>query len=131
MRWSDEYATGVERIDDQHKMLFKFAEDFRAALDEERGERVYGVLLRSLDLYVHSHFSFEEKCMDRYRCPVAQRNREADVRFVEVLSGFQQRYAVSGFDHAVARDLLDTIDQWLGDHICRIDVHLKQCVEKP
>ena len=131
MRWSEEYATGVERIDDQHKMLFKYAEDFRAALDEERGEHVYGVLLQSLGVYARSHFGFEEKCMDRYRCPVAQQNREAHVKFAEVLSGFQQRYAVSGFDRADARNLVDTLDQWLADHIGRIDVHLKQCVEKP
>lgn len=131
MRWSEEYATGVERIDDQHKMIFKMAEDFRAALDEGLGERVYGELLQSLALFTRSHFGFEERCMDKHRCPMAQRNRDAHVRFLEVLSEFQQRYAVSGFDSVDARNLVDTIDRWLAAHICRIDVHLRQCVRKP
>jgi hemerythrin len=129
MKWSDEYATGVERLDDQHKMIFKMAEDFRGALDEGLGERVYGSLLQALDLYVSTHFHFEEKCMNRYRCPVAQKNKEAHGRFAEVLSGFQQRYAVSGFDREEARAFVDTIDQWLSAHICGIDVHLKRCVQ--
>jgi len=68
--------------------------------------------------------------MDQCRCPVAQRNREAHRTFVEILSGFKQRYAVSGFSRTDARDLVDTLDQWLARHICRIDVHLKQCVKK-
>jgi hemerythrin len=131
MRWSDQYATGIERIDDQHKMIFKMAEDFRVALDEGSGERVYGGILEALHLYVRTHFGFEERCMAKYHCPAAQRNREAHVRFVEILTEFQQRYAVSGFDRADARNLVDTIDRWLADHICRIDVHLKQSVEKP
>lgn len=130
MKWSGQYATGIEHIDDQHKMIFKMAEDFRAALDESAGERVYGGMLESLDLYVRTHFGFEERCMDKYSCPVAEGNKKAHDRFVEVLSGFQQRYTVSGFDRADARDLVDTVDRWLADHICRIDVRLRGYVER-
>ena len=130
MRWSDEYATGIENIDGQHKMIFQMSEDFRAALDEGRGERVYDEMLRSLDLYVRTHFGFEERCMERYRCPVAEGNKRAHARFAEVMSDFRQRYSARGFDRGDARDLVDTMDQWLTDHICRIDVRLKPYVEK-
>jgi len=37
----------------------------------------------------------------------------------------------TGFDPGDARDLPDTIEQWLANHICRIDIHLKQCVQNP
>ena len=131
MKWSDRYATGVEQIDDQHKMIFKMAEDFRAALDEGGGERVYSWMLESLDLYVRTHFGFEERCMDKYSCPVAEGNKRAHARFVEVLSGFQQRYTAGGFNPVDARALVDSVDQWLVDHICRIDVRLKEVVDKP
>jgi len=134
MRWSEKYATGIVRIDEQHRMIFKMTEDFRAALDESSpggGARVYGLLLDSLDRYCRSHFGFEERCMEEYRCPVARRNKEAHARFAEVLSGFKQRYAVNGFDPVDARDLIDTVDRWLAEHICRVDVHLRQCVREP
>ncbi len=131
MRWSDEYATGIERIDNQHRTIFKMAEHFREALDEGQGESVYGILLESLDRYVRNHVGFEERCMDDYDCPVAEQAREAHQSFVDVLSGYRQRFQARGFDRAEARKLVDTIDQWLADHICRIDLHLKQCVQKP
>jgi hemerythrin len=41
MKWSDEYSTGVERIDNQHKMLFRMSEDFRTSLDDGLGDRIY------------------------------------------------------------------------------------------
>lgn len=130
MKWSDDYATGVERIDNQHKSIFKMTEDFHAVLDEGRGERVYDTLLRSLDQYVRFHFGLEERCMDEYRCPMAERNREAHLKFVEVLSDYKQRYAAKGFELSDARGLVDTLDNWLSEHICRIDVHLKRHVKK-
>jgi hemerythrin len=130
MKWSDKYAIGVERIDEDHKMIFKMAEDFRAALDEGKGSTVYSVMLDSLRIYCRGHFGFEEQCMNEYRCPVAQKNKAAHVEFLEILSGFQERYSVSGYDRADARKLVDTVDQWLDNHICRIDIHLKRCVNK-
>jgi hemerythrin len=129
LKWSVEYATGVARIDEQHKMLFKMSQDFREALDEGQGERVYGRLLELLGAYAKAHFGFEEGCMERYRCPAAQQNSLAHGQFVEAISGFQKSYAVSSFNHAEAQRLVEFIDQWLADHICRIDVQLKACVK--
>ena len=126
MKWSDDYATGVENIDDQHRMLFKMAEDYRSALDEGRGEGVYSEMLRSLDLYIRTHFGYEEGCMTKYQCPVAGANKAAHNRFVEVMDGFHRRYAANGFDRADARNLVDTLDHWLVEHICRLDVRLKE-----
>ena len=130
MKWSDDYATGIQRIDEDHKMIFKMAEDFRAALDVGRGDAVYSVLLESLGLFCRGHFGFEERCMEEFSCPVAEKNKEAHEIFVENLSEFKERYAASGYDHTDARRLVDTVDQWLDNHICGIDIHLKRCVNK-
>ena len=128
MKWSEAFETGVSRIDTQHKMLFAMAADFRDALDESRGERVYAGLLQSLELYVVSHFSYEEGCMARAVCPVAADNIVAHRRFIGMLEEFNLRYAERGFDAADARNLVDTLEGWLADHICRIDVKLRPFV---
>jgi hemerythrin len=130
MQWSDACATGIELLDYQHKLLFKMAEALHTVLDEGQGERAYGGLLQSLDLYARYHFGIEERCMDQYRCPMAQRNREAHAQFAEPLSGFQQRYVASGFDHVDGCTLVAIIDQWLTDHICRLDAQLRPCVTR-
>lgn len=130
MKWLEEYATGVERLDEQHRMLFQMAGDYRSSLDEGGGERVYASFLQSLDLYARSHFRLEEGCMERCRCPAAQANSQAHQEFVEVLRRFDARYTANGFERADARSLADTMDNWLVDHICRIDVQLKDWVER-
>jgi hemerythrin len=60
---------------------------------------------------------------------MAQKNKEDHRRFVDVLSGYRQRYAVNGFDRAEACTLMDTIDRWLAEHICGVDMHLKHCAK--
>jgi hemerythrin len=128
VKWSDDFATGIASIDEQHRMLFGMAEDYRSALDEGHGERVYDMLLDSLDAYARAHFSTEEACMIKHGCPAAAANAAAHEQFVVVLSGFQERYRRDGFDRAEARDLVDTLDRWLSNHIARIDLRIKPYV---
>ena len=128
MKWIDAYATGIARVDDQHRMLFKSVEDFRGALKAGEGERTYGLLVTFLDRYSRGHFAFEERCMEQYRCPVAQKNKNEHAALTDTLAGYQERYKAKGYSEAEASSLLDTIDAWLDSHICRVDVHLKSCV---
>lgn len=130
MKWKNEYSIGIEPIDEQHKMLFQMVGDFQAVLNDGNGERTYSLLLGTLDAYVRSHFSIEEQCMTQHRCPVAEKNKNAHAELIETLSEYQQRYNASGYNYVEASRLVDTLEQWLADHICRIDMHLKKCVKK-
>jgi hemerythrin len=129
MKWSEKYATGLPQLDDQHRMLFRMAADFRAALDEGEGSGVYGNLLQSLDLYARSHFRFEEACMTKYACPAADLNRAAHQSFVENLSRYQKKFATSGFTPDDGRELVDHLDAWLDNHIGSLDSQLKRSIE--
>lgn len=128
MKWSEDYSTGIKRIDDQHKLLFLMVEDFATALDEGQGEGVYGGLLHSLELYVRTHFSMEEGCMARFHCPVAQLNQGAHREFLVTLEEFQQRFMAHDFRLADALRLVATLNEWLVRHICQIDVKLRPFV---
>lgn len=129
MKWSVEYSTGVDEIDHQHKMLFTMSEDFRTSLDEGEGKRTYGLMLESLDQYARGHFGIEETCMAHYQCPVAEVNRRAHGKFVDALREFHARYQIRGFSRSDAYSLVDFVDEWLANHIARIDVKLKDCAK--
>lgn len=128
VKWKDSYSTGVERVDQQHQMIFKMTNDFRLALDEGGGESVYPLFLEYLEHYCKAHFDFEEGCMHKLKCPAAQKNKQAHLEFVDNFERFSLAYQNHGFQQTDARELIDTIDNWLQDHICCIDVHLKQCI---
>ncbi|MEO5800495.1 MAG: hemerythrin family protein [Gemmatimonadales bacterium] len=129
MQWREDYATGIAKIDDQHRMIFKMAEDYREALNDGQGASIYSEFLESLDLYAQGHFGFEEDCMLRHHCPAGRQNIAAHQGFVTVLDRFRQGFADDGFSQGVAFELVNTIDLWLAQHICGIDVQLKRFVE--
>lgn len=130
MKWKEEYATGIQRIDEQHKTIFKTAEDFQSVLDTGAGESEYGTFLDFLTTYPKQHFDFEGRCMEEHRCPVAEKNREEHSMFLATLQEYTRRYVTNGYIAADARELVGTVDNWLDKHICRIDVHLRKCVKK-
>ncbi len=130
LKWKEEYATGNRTIDDQHKALFNMVNDYNFALDDGDGERTYGVLLEFLDGYCRTHFNFEEECMEEHCCPTAQQNKDEHEALLVALSGYQQRYKTNGFSDTDARKLVMTLDGWLIEHICGVDIHLRNCMEK-
>lgn len=112
-------------------MLFRMVSDYREALDEGRGERVYGELLDSLDAYARGHFGFEDSCMVACRCPVAAANRADHARFLELLGVYRARFLATGFDRGEAQQLVDTLDNWLESHIGCLDVQLRGSSHAP
>lgn len=128
MKWSEKYATGVHRVDEQHKMLFTMAADFRCSLDEGDGERSYAALLSFFEAYTAGHFRFEERCMREHRCPAAQQNKDEHATFLLLLEGYREHYSANGYLAEKALELIDTVDEWLDSHICQVDIHLRSCV---
>ena len=132
MKWSDRYATGIERLDEQHRRIFAVAEDFRLALEEGKGEKTYVVVLDFLTGYIRAHFGFEDRCMVQYRCPAAEKNREAHAAFTKSLEGYRERYASTGYRADDAQELMDYLETWFVGHIGSIDVTLREfSVESP
>ncbi len=125
MQWKEDYATGVPEIDEQHRSLFAFSEEFREVLENGFGEKTYDLFLEFLKSYAEAHFNFEEKCMMARSCPVADRNRAEHATFTSMIAQEMSDFAAHGFDRQRALDLTDKIDQWLDSHICRIDIQLK------
>lgn len=128
MKWSEDYATGVSRVDEQHRMLFSSVGDFREALGEGAGSRTHGMLLGFLEQYARGHFAYEEGCMEKHRCPVAQQDKNEHAALTHTLGEVRARFAAHGYDADEALSLLDTLDRWLESHICRVDIRLKRCV---
>lgn len=126
MKWSQSYATGVHSVDEQHRMIFRAVGDFREAIDNAQGARSYGVFLEFLHQYVKAHFAHEEKCMKERRCAIAEANAAAHRAFSADFEDFRRRYDAEGFQRTTAQALLDKIETWLTEHICKIDIRLKE-----
>ena len=131
MKWSIQYATGIPHLDEQHKWLFKLAENYRRLLETEGSVRLYSQWLQVLETYARAHFGNEEGCMHRYQCPAAGANSEAHSEFLHALGSFKRRHAEVGCTDADAWQLVEFLEGWLASHIGTIDVQLRHCVDKP
>lgn len=127
LKWNDTFLTKQPEVDAQHQKLFDIINGFEAAVRNKTAEATIGETLKFLGNYVKTHFTFEEGCMDRMKCPAAAENKAAHAEFLKVYQTFSQRFQTEGYSEALANELLKTAQGWLVKHICGVDVKLKNC----
>ncbi len=131
LEWKDEYSTGVDKVDEQHRKLFAFLNELEGLIAQgiDRGPKVDS-LLASLATDTQTHFSFEERCMEQHHCPTARENKQAHDEFLRQFATFQHEYKEKGSSVSLLKNLHETAESWVVSHICNIDIHLKSCVRK-
>lgn len=127
--WKNEYATGVTRIDEQHKWLFNFVNELEMTLEEDEGSVEVTRVLEKLGDYARRHFEYEENCMARWKCPFAQENKCAHGKFIKAYKDFMQRYERDGDSPDLAWRIQRVCETWIIDHICRIDLQLRKVAD--
>ena len=130
--WSEKFATGHKTIDEQHKMLFENINRLEGMLvqtNPSREECDFMIsLVNYLEDYVGAHFQLEEQCMESYRCPVHQQNKDAHQHFIAFFQKFKHRCEAEGFRMEILQLLHQSVHDWIVQHIMRIDVQLKPCI---
>jgi len=131
--WNEKFETGVGRIDLQHRMLINninHLEEMLVNTNPTREECNFLIhLIGFLESYADMHFAVEEQCMERYRCPAHQQNKDAHQQYRDFFKNFKQRCAAEGFRQDVLKDLHATACQWIENHILQVDTQLKRCVK--
>ena len=61
--WSDEYAVGIDSIDDQHRRIFGLAAAMEKALLTADAAEMAGVVIQQLRDYIDDHLAHEEQMM--------------------------------------------------------------------
>ena len=130
--WKEDFETNDPKIDDQHRLLFRFTNKLETFLSEDHvSDQEVDRLLRFLEVYVKSHFQYEEACMLKRRCPHAKANRAAHQSFLEFFEKTVASYQSEGFTKGWLRSLHDFLQNWLTSHICHIDAQLRHCGQSP
>lgn len=127
VEWESRFETGETRVDDQHKRLFEFVNKLEEMTRRDAGADEIEGVMSFLSMFVHVHFFYEEACMYRHKCVVAEKNKAAHERFLEAFEGFKTRYQREGGSRMLLKEIYDAANTWLVAHICRIDVTLRQC----
>ena len=119
VQWTEDLATGIERIDQQHQELYQ---QVAALHDAMRAGRMADVpaTLEFLERYVVEHFTTEEREMAAARYPGLDLHRRRHLEFVEDLRRRQAALAAGPTVSAVV-DLSHWLVGWLREHVRQID----------
>lgn len=61
LQWNDDYAIGVQEIDDEHRSIIERYSILYELMKDGHGHEYYGELILFLNDYVNDHFNHEEQ----------------------------------------------------------------------
>lgn len=116
--WTQDLNTGIEVIDNQHKMIVDYINQLEVAAKQRDRVAVGGVLVDLAD-YTLSHFAFEESLQVAAGYMFAKPHKSVHEVFAKRIARYQERHN-SGEN--IAEALHAMLVSWLMDHIKRDDM---------
>ena len=117
MKWNDEYAVGIEEIDDQHKTLIEFITDYEQAVEGKAHWNTVQPLVARTREFVKFHFAVEESLMQIVRYPGFAAHRAEHRQVQDQLAALEHRV----LRQEAKEDLLQLMHSWLFQHIIESD----------
>lgn len=127
--WSDDYSTGDDEIDKQHKQLFQYLAELEDRMKTGVTDEYLKSFLNHLGIYTRSHFCYEEICMRQKKCPIAKKNQEQHDKLLSAYTHYMQRFEIEGASEELIQKVHDFLVSWLVNHILKIDTHLRACAK--
>lgn len=128
MVWREEFATGIEELDDQHKVMFdkvnELLEAVRSGLPDDR----IGSLVTSLHEDAVVHFECEEGHMDSRKCSVCAANRVAHREFLRDFLDLKEQFEREGATAHFVDQVHQKVCNWMTTHIMAMDIALRETV---
>jgi hemerythrin len=119
VQWTEDLATGIAKIDAQHRDLYRHVAALHESMRTGRVEQVEETL-EFLQRYALEHFSTEEQEMAASGYPGLAEHRRLHQRFVEDF--LRQKAALGAHTTASAVvELSQWLTDWLRDHVRRVD----------
>lgn len=126
--FTDEYLTGIEIIDEEHKELFRIIEEVHQVIaDDARGDKYDEIagLLAELRNYTKSHFKDEEEYMESIQYEGLEAQRTAHELFCNKLDEMDLD-EIDAHQDETLEELIAFLLEWLITHIMRMDKKIGQ-----
>ncbi len=119
VEWTPSLETGVEMIDEQHRMLFALINALHEAIAKEDESDAVANALYELADYVTEHFADEEALMEANAYDGLPAHHEMHQRLTQKTLGYMAKY-VNG-EPVSLKELADFLGNWLQHHILEQD----------
>jgi len=113
IEWTEDYATGINAIDEQHKRIIHYINQLSDAKNLNESDLTEEVLLNLID-YTLSHFAFEESLMEDVAYDASDIHIKTHDAFRDKIDAYRKRHE-TGED--IANELYKLLNIWLVEHI--------------
>ena len=127
--WSDDFAIGIDIIDEQHKRLFDYFDEIERCIKNNDNSNIQEICSGLID-YAISHNTFEETLMKQAGYPMLEAHHEVHELFKKRAYGYLEKINSGCEPMKIARDIRTDIGLWLINHIKREDRHYAPYVKK-
>ncbi len=128
--WQRSMETGAPLLDAQHRTLVTRANALLAATEAGADRPVVERALRAFGDYAVRHFSQDEDCALRGRCPALEWNGAARAELIRIVAAFRTAYERSGGTSEVAEGLSADLVTWVSRYIPGPEAARRPCVEE-
>ncbi|AGF55968.1 MULTISPECIES: bacteriohemerythrin [Clostridium] len=130
IKWDQNLAVGVDKIDNQHKELFDRMNKLILAMKEGKGKTEVMDTLKFLEDYVVKHFNEEEELQKRNNYPKYETQHKEHEEFKMDLNNFKSMIEKEGLSSASAIKLQNSMSLWWRKHIKDLDMDLGKFLMK-
>ena len=119
----EEFFTGIEEIDNQHKVLFEIADKIYYLLKDEFAIDKYDKivqLIEELKDYTSFHFATEEAYMEKIKYKRMFTQKIDHNNFVQKLEDVDLREIDENQEETILQ-MLEFVNEWLIEHILKKD----------
>ena len=118
--WKEIYSLNNEQLDDEHKNLFKIAEEAFAVVKPELKHEKIKTVLNKLYEYMKTHFSHEEEYMQEINYPQFEIHKDIHNNIVNTINDFIKELPTLSAD-SFEKELARLIDTTIINHIIQED----------
>jgi len=129
-QWEEKLRVGIDELDDQHKDIFKAAQEMNDAMSHGKGREKCYSLYKYLATYTEDHFSLEEKYIDMYEYENGEAMKRDHDDFRKRFKKFQKQFDEQGPSVNLVVKSMAWITEWLTNHILTKDIEFAKFLKR-
>ena len=117
--WNDNYSTGIEKIDEQHKGVLNLLNKFYTAKLERTDFKTLDSLIDQLKEYGEKHFTYEEELLKTIKYPDIQEHLSFHHNYYIKINILIPEFKLSNGNNIA--EILSFLKEWWLSHILNAD----------
>jgi len=117
--WKKDFSVQVDLFDKEHQNLIDIINNLHDGMKNGKSKEIMENIINDLIKYSKTHFSDEEKYMERYNYPGIEEQKKAHKIFIDKINQINDDFKSGKI--ALSMEIMQFLKEWWRNHIIIID----------